>query len=355
MDSIESILWLKKQGLFKQCLKYAPQVRVVFNTCLGVKDEDVLIIGDIGAKGHWVAPIFAGACFLAARTLNLNAKLVMQQPKKQGQLASSEVSLAIERIRPGSVVVLNLSEKLGGLAAGKTFRRACKDRRLRYTTTPSLGGLDTKQINQLIQTINIDYNSLQWIHSQVKEMLDLGDVVHITTKAGTDLKIPIKGSRAVSSDGLYLKPGHGGNLPPGEVFIPPAKKQAEGKVVVDGSSRNMHSTVLVKKPFTIFVEEGEVVDIQGGKEALMLQQTLDWAEKNAKYNWGIKRLSEFGIGLNPNAKISGSMIIDEKVKKTCHVAIGSNYWFGGTVYAMIHLDQVIKNPRITVDGRFLEI
>lgn len=356
MDSVESIFWLKKNGLFKQCTKYAPQVRVIFEKCLGIKNEDILIIGDVGYEGKRIAPVFAGACFFAARSLNLNAKLIFQKVRKKGENASPEVRSAIERIRPGSAVMLCLSERLGKLYSnGKTFRRLCKERRLRFTTTPSLGTLNTKQISTLIKTINVDYDSLQWVHKEVKKMLDLGDVIHITTKAGTDLRYPIKGCRAVSSDGIYTLAGTGGNIPAGEVFIAPEKKSVTGKVVVDASSRNRHSTILVKKPFTIYIEQGEVVNIEGGKEAKLLQESLEWAERTAKYGWGIKRLCELGIGLNPHAKISGSMILDEKVRKTAHVAIGSNNWFGGTVYAAIHLDQVFKNPRITVDGRFLEV
>ena len=98
-----------------------------------------------------------------------------------------------------------------------------------------------------------------------------------------------------------------------------------------------------------------MVEIKGGREADMLRESLEWAERTAKHDWGIRRLCELGIGLNPAARISGSMIIDEKVLKTAHVALGSNNWFGGTVYAAIHLDQVFKKPRITVDGRFLEV
>ena len=353
---MESILWLKKNGLFKQCTKYAPQVRVVLEKCLAMKDEDLLIVGDTGYEGKRIAPIFAGACFLVARSMNLNAKLIFQNVIKKGQDASLEVRSAIERIRPGSAIIVAQSESIGRLYKnGKTFRRVCQERRLRFTTTPSLGALETKQISVLMKSIDVDYDSLQWIHKQVKKMLDLGDVVHITTKAGTDLRYPIRGCRAVSSDGIYTRTGTGGNIPAGEVFIAPKKKSVSGKVVVDGSSRNRHSTILVKKPFTMYIEQGEVVRIEGGKEARLLQETIDWAEKHSKYDWGLKRLCELGIGLNPNARLVGSMIIDEKVKKTAHVAIGSNNWFGGTVFAPIHLDQVFKNPRITVDGRFLEV
>ena len=62
-----------------------------------------------------------------------------------------------------------------------------------------------------------------------------------------------------------------------------------------------------------------------------------------------------GIGLNNKAKIIGATIVDDKVLGTAHVGIGSNYWFGGTIYAIIHLDQVFKAPKIYFDNRLVEI
>jgi hypothetical protein len=37
------------------------------------------------------------------------------------------------------------------------------------------------------------------------------------------------------------------------------------------------------------------------------------------------------------------------------VGIGSNYWFGGNIYAIIHLDQVFKKPKIKFDGKVIEL
>ena len=51
------------------------------------------------------------------------------------------------------------------------------------------------------------------------------------------------------------------------------------------------------------------------------------------------------IGLNPQAKIVGNMLCDEKVYRTCHIAIGANY--DDDAKALIHLDGLIKNPTIT--------
>jgi hypothetical protein len=354
VDTVESMLWLKKNNLFRKADQYAECLKVVFNECLGAKNDDVLVIGDTGTPEHQVAPLFAGACFLASRSLNLNSKLVFQNLNDPKSV--DDVRTHIARIRPGSALVLSMSGRIGSVSdAGKNFKQFCKERRLRYTSTPSLGTLRTSMISTLISTVNVDYRQLSATHNDIKKILDFGEVVHIKTPAGTDLCVPIKGCTAVSSDGYYLKPGLGGNLPAGEVFIAPAKRRVEGKVVVDCSSRSKDTTTIIKEPITLTVRDGEVVDIKGGKEAKALEQSIKYAEENGKSDWGARRIGELGIGLNPNAKLCGSMIIDEKVKGTAHVAIGSNHWFGGTVYAMIHLDQVFKNPHITVDGKHLRI
>ena len=49
------------------------------------------------------------------------------------------------------------------------------------------------------------------------------------------------------------------------------------------------------------------------------------------------------------------MIVDDKSLGTAHIGIGSNYWFGGDIYAIIHLDQVFKNPAVYFDGELLKI
>ncbi len=355
MDTVESVLWLKKNNLFNKCVSYSQQLKIVFTQCLGVKDEDILVIGDTGSPGCLVAPIFAGSCFLAARFLNLNAKLVLQSPSLVSE-PDGEVSRAIERIRPGSALVLSLSGKIGKISnVGKPFKRFCKERRLRYTSTPSLGTLRTSMISILVNSICLDYSELHQLHSSVKKIIDTGSVIHVRTKAGTDLTISVNGSTAVSSDGFFRTEGYGGNLPAGEVFIAPAKRGVEGRVVIDCSSRSVETTTIIKEPITLIIRNGEVAEIKGGKEAKLLEKSIQHGRETGKNDWGHRMIGEFGIGLNPNAKICGSMIIDEKVKGTAHIAIGSNHSFGGHIYASIHLDQVFKNPEITVDGRLLRI
>ena len=62
-------------------------------------------------------------------------------------------------------------------------------------------------------------------------------------------------------------------------------------------------------------------------------------------------MGELGIGINPGAVLIGSMIMDEKVLGTGHIAIGSNSWFGGDIKTIYHGDQVFKSPVYYLDGK----
>jgi leucyl aminopeptidase (aminopeptidase T) len=64
----------------------------------------------------------------------------------------------------------------------------------------------------------------------------------------------------------------------------------------------------------------------------------------AVYRKNARNIGELGIGLNPQAKISGNMLEDEKAFKTCHFAIGHNY--DEDAPSLIHLDGLVKLPTI---------
>ncbi len=63
-----------------------------------------------------------------------------------------------------------------------------------------------------------------------------------------------------------------------------------------------------------------------------------------------RNIADFGIGINPRAKLIGNVLEDEKVGGTVHIALGDNSTFGGDVIAGIHLDGIITKPKLFVDG-----
>ncbi len=215
--------------------------------------------------------------------------------------------------------------------------------------------MKTDQFPDLIKAIDVDYSKLREKGNKLKEMFDKVKEVRLITDAGTDIVVGLNKDKAIANVGNYRTPGKGGNMPAGEIYMPPKWRKVEGKVVIDCSGSYRWGTQVIKKPITLTIEKGEIVDIKGGKEAENLKKTLDWAHNKAKYPWGIRRIGELGIGINPNAQTIGATIVDEKSLGTAHVAVGSNYWFGGTIYAIIHLDQIFKNPKIYLDNEELDV
>ncbi len=356
MDTVESLTWLKKNNLYGLAEKLSLQIKKIFLPCLNVKDEKILVVGDTGVENKNIAAALSGAYYLAAQQLNLDTKLVFQSVKSRGDLAGHDVVASLSELPNGNVIILNLSDKLGNMKdLGKSFRRWVKKKSHRFVSAMSLGDLSTDKTGLIADAIDINYKSFQASHEKLRQLFDATDEIHVTTEAGTDLYYNIKGINGIVADGNYTTPGSGGNLPAGEVYAPPNGKRIEGKIVIDGSSRVQNGTILIKEPITLKVEEGNISEIDGGNEAKELENTLNWAASIAKHPGSVRRICELGIGLNPKAKIIGATIVDDKVLGTAHVGIGSNYWFGGSIYAIIHLDQVFRNPKIYFDNKLVEI
>ncbi|PLW79829.1 hypothetical protein C0585_05805 [Candidatus Woesearchaeota archaeon] len=357
MDFRDSFNYLEKKDYFNFSKKRLRLFSNVLRQTLKPISEKVIVIGDTGHENFGLSTKLSAKYFLACENIGVDAKVYLQNPKERGESANPEIIQAMKNLPENNIIVANLSNKFGSMKhLGNSFRSFCKEKNHRFISTTSLGFITNEMEEFLYNTLDIDYKRLSKKHAKLKEIFDEGDEVRITTEIGTDLRIGIKKKTAISADGLYHEPGSGGNLPSGEVYIPPRKKQVWGNVVIDGSSRTIERTNLIDKPFNMKIKDGEITKIEGDSFGVhSLLDSLKWAWNNSKYGWGVKRIGELGIGLNPNAKLIGSTIVDEKVLGTAHIAIGSNHWMGGTIYSIIHLDQVFKKPVIEVDGNEIDI
>jgi len=328
--------------------------RNVLKDCLKVSGEKILVIGDPGFRGRRVSATMTAAYALAAERLGLDVEVVLQKVKAGGERADRDVVDALFRLPNDSVVILNLSNRLGSVKyLGKSFRMYARSKNCRFITTSGLGDLKTHDFFHVVHALDIDYSSLKRRAAKVKRALDGAREVRVVTPAGTDIFFNVHKKSAIAIDGSYERGG--GNMPAGEVYIAPNFKGVNGMVVVDGSSRWKLGTSVISKPIKMEVRKGLVVRMWGGKEMRLLRWTLNLAQRRSKFPSYVRHVSELGIGLNPHAKIIGSMIVDEKSLGTAHIALGSNAWFGGDVYSPVHLDHVFRNPVIYVDGDELKI
>lgn len=204
-------------------------------------------------------------------------------------------------------------------------------------------------VDMMNRTAAIDYKRLQKRCKDLEKIFTNAESVHVTAPAGTDLVVPVNGRKLMFDDGDFSKPGTGGNIPAGEVFISPVVGGCEGTIVYDGSMTFADGDSILETPITCKVEKGFVKDISGGAEAKRLLKTITEAENRAindEYKKNARNIGELGIGLNPEARITGNMLEDEKAFHTCHFAIGENY--DNDAPSLIHLDGVVRDPTITV-------
>ena len=61
-------------------------------------------------------------------------------------------------------------------------------------------------------------------------------------------------------------------------------------------------------------------------------------------------LAELGVGTNDRATLTGNVLEDEKILGSVHVAFGASIAIGGTVSVPIHLDCVVTEASLEIDG-----
>ncbi len=167
--------------------------------------------------------------------------------------------------------------------------------------------------------------------------------IRLMSELGTDISFEVDTSKWNLDMGCCRQKGCSTNLPAGEVYTAP--ENCTGTVVIDGSMAGLE---LLKNPLKIRVEEGLAVDVQGdrAKEVLKIINPLGDVARN---------IAELGIGTNPRARMIGVVLEDEKVRGTAHIALGDNSTIGGTVVAGVHLDAIIRKPRVFADGHEIDL
>ncbi len=177
--------------------------------------------------------------------------------------------------------------------------------------------------------------------------------VRIVADDGTDLSFEITDRPLLVDDGIIseedVKVGDvGNNIPSGEMFVAPLETTANGTLKIEHAAVPPFGKV---KGFTAHFKEGRVEDFEAVSGKDVFRKFLD-------ANTGDKdRIAELGIGCNPGAEYTGgSIIIDEKIFRTIHIAIGNNQGaYHGTNRASSHLDMIkdMRRGRMYADGELV--
>jgi leucyl aminopeptidase (aminopeptidase T) len=190
-----------------------------------------------------------------------------------------------------------------------------------------------------------DFWELREPASRLRGILTEGSVAHVTSANGTDITMSIADRAAVGwLSGIACNAGETTAWPGGEVSLPPVEDTAEGLVVVEVAMTDVGG---VTEPIHWTVGNGLVQEIKGGDDAKRLRRIVDGVP-NAQ------NIGELGIGINPEARLVSDITEAKKRRGTAHIAMGdSANGYGGNVVCELHLDGLIPDVTIEIDGELV--
>jgi leucyl aminopeptidase (aminopeptidase T) len=193
-------------------------------------------------------------------------------------------------------------------------------------------GLTREMMERLV---NIDFSKMNLFTKKVIKALKNADEVVVSNPHGTRISFSVKGRKWINDNGHISRKGQHGNLPAGECFTAPVEESFNGKLVISLIDDKLGRVVME-------FEEGRLTK-WSGKGIKSIIQNIGSDESGLI-------IGEFGIGTNPEAKISSNMLEAEKAFGTAHFAIGDSYGLGRN-RSSHHYDALVEKVTIQAKGR----
>ncbi len=309
---------------------------MVIQTCMDIRrGENVLIVCDpttteIGQSLHIATQKRSDRVLL----------IVMPKSRHHGEEPPTPVAALM---RQQQVVIAATKYSL---THTKAVRQAVRDG-ARVATMP---GMTFKLYTEGGMTA--DFQNVKRQISNIANFLRRRRIINVKSESGTDVTFEVNWRDwKLDDNGICNRPRMLTNLPAGKVFVLPKEGTMNGTIVIDGS----WDSTLIDEPVELIIEDGTVIDVKGGSLAATIRQSYGEVAKKlkAKDRESVWTVAEFGFGMNPNARLVGNVLEDEKRMGSCYFSIGDNSGLGGSSHAGIHVSGVLAEPSVWLDDTCL--
>jgi leucyl aminopeptidase (aminopeptidase T) len=193
----------------------------------------------------------------------------------------------------------------------------------------------------------VDFRARLPLTRAIADAFTAGGTVRVMTARGTNMVLGIAGRIGNCCPGLVEEPGSLGSPPDIEANVSPVETLSEGIAVIDGSIP-CPEVGLLTESVTLHVSSGRITRFESIDPRLVERLEALFAAVGDDKAYV---LAECGIGLNDRAELNGTMLIDEGTFGCVHFGFGSNATVGGVNDVPFHLDFVMRNASLSIDGR----
>ena len=302
----------------------------VLDRCLGLRaGEQVILLTDAGTDPSVVEGLVAG--IEDRRAIPVISAIPV--PKLPGSEPPSSVAAAMREA--GAVI------ELTSLFIGSSMaRREATDAGVRYLAMPGVR-LETFRDDG---PLAVDFDAIRAVVERVGTAWGAASTFRLTTPGGTDLRGSVQGRPGRVLHGLAREDGDYMAPPDIEAGTAPVESSSDGVVVVDADLLFMGQGPL-PSPVVLHFSDGELVGMEGAESTRLEEMLARCADER------MRNLAEVSVAFNPSGRVCGVAMETESALGTAHIALGNSIAYGGTVDAIAHLDAVMRNATLELDGR----
>jgi leucyl aminopeptidase (aminopeptidase T) len=306
----------------------------VLDQCLGVHPgEQVVLLTDDGTDDGVVSRLLEA---LAARD---GIPLVARMPAPHLPGAEPPGAVAAMMLEAGAVI------ELTSLFIGSSLaRRNATGRGVRYLAMPGVRVETFRPGGPL----DVDFERLRADAERVGRAWGSAREFRLTSRGGTDLRGSVEGRPGRVLHGMAREPGAYMAPPDIESGTAPVEGTASGTVVIDGDLLFMGEGPLADA-VALHIKDGRMAGIEGPERARLTSMLERCADDR------MANLAEVSVAFNPAGTICSVPMETESARGTAHIALGNSIAYGGEVNAVAHLDCVMRDATLELDGRAVMI
>jgi len=206
------------------------------------------------------------------------------------------------------------------------------------------------------------FDRLQW-DDDLPRRVELGHewlcsatTMHVTSPAGTDLRIELTGAATAGSTGLTAGPGSIAHWPGGLVLAFPAAHTVSGTIVLATGDMNLTFNRLIETPVVLHIDDDHIERIDGdGADAILFRSYLSAFGDRASY-----ATSHVGWGMNQFARWDAAQLYDRRETWGTEArAYAGNFLYSTGAnetagrFTAGHFDLPMRNCTVRLDDRLV--